>query len=144
VLVDVPPAYKERSVEFLSAVENLRIVSDRPARIVINERTGTVALGKEIRLAPVSILHGALTVEVETAYDVSQPAPFSEGQTTVVPKVGVGVKEEQAKHVNLKEGATVDDLVKGLQAIGATARDIIAILQNLQSAGALEAELEVI
>lgn len=144
VLVDVPPAYKERAVEFLSAVENLRIMSDRPARIVINERTGTVALGKEIRLSPVSILHGALTVEVETAYEVSQPAPFSEGQTTVVPKVGVGVKEEQAKHVNLKEGATVDDLVKGLQAIGATARDIIAILQNLQSAGALEAELEVI
>ena len=62
----------------------------------------------------------------------------------VTSKVGVGVKEEQARHVNLKEGATVDDLVKGLQAIGATARDVIAILQNLQSAGALEAELEVI
>jgi len=144
VLVDVPPSFKERAVEFLSVIENLRILSDRPARIVINERTGTIALGKEIRLSPVSILHGGLTVEVETAYDVSQPAPFSEGQTTVTPKVGVGVKEEQARHVNLKEGATVDDLVKGLQAIGATARDIIAILQNLQSAGALEAELEVI
>lgn len=144
VLVDIPPAYKERPVEFLALIENLRIVTDRPARIVINERTGTIALGREIRLSPVSILHGGLTVEVETTFDVSQPAPFSEGQTTVTPRVGVGVKEEQARQVNLKEGATVDDLVKGLQAIGATARDIIAILQNLQSAGALEAELEVI
>lgn len=144
VVVDMPPNYKERTVEFLAAVENLRIDTDRPAKIVINERTGTIALGKDIRLAPVSVLHGGLTVEIETSYDVSQPEPFSKGETTVVPKVGVGVKEEKAKQVNLKEGATVDDLVRALQAIGATARDIIAILQNLQSAGALEADLEVI
>lgn len=144
VLVDVPPAYKERTVEFLAAIENLRIDPDRPAKIVINERTGTISLGKEIRLAPVSVLHGGLAVEIETTYDVSQPEPLSKGDTTVTPKVGVGVKEEKAKALTLKEGATVDDLVRGLQAIGATARDIISILQNLQSAGALEAELEII
>lgn len=144
VLVDLPSGYQDRAVEFLAIVESLRIDTDRPAKIVINERTGTIALGKDIRLAPVSVLHGGLTIEIETSYDVSQPEAFSRGETTVVPKVGVAVKEEKARQVNLKEGATVDDLVRALQAIGATARDVIAILQNLQSAGALEAELEVI
>ena len=83
-------------------------------------------------------------MEIETSFEVSQPEPFSKGQTTVVPQVGVGVKEEQAKQVNLKDGASVDDLVQALQAIGTTPRDVIAILQNLQAAGALDADIEVI
>ncbi len=144
IAIDIPAQYQGRSVEFVAALESLRIEMDRPARIVINERTGTVSLGKEIRIAPISILHGNLTVEIETAFDVSQPAPLSGGQTTVVPRIGVGVKEDKAKHVNLQKGATVEDLVKALLAIGSTPRDIIAILQNLQAAGALAAELEVI
>jgi flagellar P-ring protein precursor FlgI len=144
VAIDIPAAFQGRPVEFVSQLENLRIELDRPAKIVINERTGTVSLGKEIRIAPVSVLHGNLTVEVETAYDVSQPAPLSKGETTVVPSVGVNVKEEKARNVNLKPGATVEDLVRALQAIGSTPRDVIAILQNLQAAGALAAQLEVI
>ncbi len=144
VLVDVPPSFKERTVEFLAAIENIRISTDRPAKIVINERTGTITLGRDIRLSPVSVLHGNLTVEIETTYDVSQPNPLAQGDTVVTPKVGVTAKEEKARNVNLKPGATVDDLVKGLQAIGSTPRDIIAILQSLQSAGALEADIEVI
>lgn len=144
VVVDIPPAFSDRRVEFMAELEALRIDTDRPSRIVVNERTGTIALGKEIRIAPVSILHGKLTVEIETSFDVSQPAPFSSGETTVIPKVGVGVKEDKAKNVNLKEGATVEDLVKALLAIGSTPRDVIAVLQNLKAAGALDAEIEVI
>jgi len=144
IAVDIPASFQGRPVEFVSQLENLRIDLDRVARIVVNERTGTVSLGKEIRIAPVSILHGNLTVEIETTYDVSQPAPLSRGETTVVPKVGVGIKEEKARNVSLQPGASVEDLVRALLAIGSTARDVIAILQNLQAAGALTADIEVI
>jgi flagellar P-ring protein precursor FlgI len=144
VVVEVPKEYAGRTVEFVSLVENLTVEADRAARIVINERTGTIVMGKEVRIAPVSILHGALTVEVRTAYAVSQPAPFSQGQTVTVPERQVGVSEEKARHVALEPGATVEDLVRALLAIGSTPRDVIAILENLRAAGALEAEIEVI
>jgi flagellar P-ring protein precursor FlgI len=144
VLVDLPPDWRARPVEFLAAVEEVSIDSDQLARIVINERTGTIALGRDVVIKPASILHGSLSVDIQTSFEVSQPAPFSKGETTVVPQVGVAVKEESARNIQLRPGATVDDLVKALTAIGATARDIIAILQSLKSAGALEAELEVI
>ncbi|MBM3810681.1 MAG: flagellar basal body P-ring protein FlgI [Acidimicrobiia bacterium] len=144
VVVDVPPAYKHRPVEFLAHLESLAIDVDRMAKIVINERTGTIAMGKEVRIGPVSILHGNLTVEVETSFAVSQPPALSGGETAVVPQIGVGVKEEKARHLDLKEGATVEELVRALMAIGSTPRDVIAILQNLQAAGALDAEIEVI
>lgn len=144
VTVRLPEAYRNRLVEFIAAVENLEVEVDRKARIVLNERTGTIVMGKRVRIAPVAILHGALTVEIRTRYAVSQPAPLSQGETVVVPETRVGVREERARHVVLEEGATVEDLVKALLAIGSTPRDIIAILQNLRAAGALEAELEVI
>jgi flagellar P-ring protein precursor FlgI len=92
----------------------------------------------------VAILHGNLTVEIQTSFAVSQPPPLSAGTTEVVPQVGVGIKEEKARNVVLKQGATVEELVRALTAIGSTPRDVIAILQNLRAAGALEAELEVI
>ena len=118
--------------------------TDRPARVVINERTGTIVMGKEVHVSPVAIMHGNLNVEIQTTYNVSQPAPFSQGSTQVVPQTTVGVKEEKARNVVLKEGATVEELVRALTSIGSTARDIIAILQSLRSAGALEAAVEVI
>ncbi|MBI3679868.1 MAG: flagellar basal body P-ring protein FlgI [Acidobacteria bacterium] len=144
VTIDAPARYSTHPVQFVSELENLAVDADRRARIVINERTGTIVLGKEVRIAPVAILHGALSVEIQTTYDVSQPAPLSGGRTTVTPQTNVDVKEEKAKSIMLKNGATVEDLVKSLTAIGSTPRDIIAILQNLRAAGALEAELEVI
>lgn len=91
-----------------------------------------------------AILHGGLSVEVQTAIDVSQPAPLSAGIRSAVPQTGVTVKEERAKAIQLRQGATVDDLVKSLTAIGSSARDIIAILQSLRAAGALDAEIEVL
>jgi flagellar P-ring protein precursor FlgI len=90
------------------------------------------------------VLHGALTVEIQTTFTASQPAPLSPGQTTVVPNTGVAVKEEKARNVILKNGATVEELVHALMSIGSTARDVIAILQSLRAAGALDGEIEVI
>ncbi len=144
VAISTPPSWRDRTAEFLAGVEELRVQADRPAKIVINERTGTIVLGKEVRISPVGIMHGALSVEVQTTYDVSQPAPFSEGKTTVVPNVNVGVKEDKARNLVLKHGATVEELVRALQSIGSTPRDVIAILQNLRAAGAIEAIVEVI
>jgi flagellar P-ring protein FlgI len=144
ISVDTPLTFKARTVEFLGELESIMVEADRPAKIVINERTGTIVMGKDVRIAPVAILHGALTVEVQTSLDVSQPAPLSAGQTTVTPQTNVAVKEEKARNIILKQGSSVEELVRALTAIGSTPRDIIAILQNLKAAGALEAEVEVI
>jgi len=120
VSVTIPPEYASRPTEFIAEIENLTVESDRPARVIINERTGTIVLGKDVHISPVAIMHGNLNVEIQTTFAVSQPAPLS------------------------PQGATVEELVRALAAIGSTPRDVIAILQNLRSAGALEAELEVI
>ena len=130
--------------EFIAALERLTVEADRVARIVINERTGTVVMGREVRISPVAIMHGNLAIQVSTAFDVSQPAPFSQGTTQITPRVDVGVREEKTRNVVLKDGATVDELVRALSAIGVTPRDVIAIMQNIKAAGALEADLEVI
>ena len=144
VAIDLPPTYAGRSTEFIAELESLTVDADRPSKVVINERTGTIAMGKEVRISPVAIMHGNLTVEIQTTYTVSQPAPMSPGTTQVIPQTTVGVKEEKTRNVVLKEGATVEELVRALMAIGSTPRDVIAILQNLRAAGALEAEVEVI
>jgi flagellar P-ring protein precursor FlgI len=145
VSVGVPAEYAARPIEFLSELENLSVEADRPARVVINERTGTIVLGKDVHIAPVAILHGNLNVEIATSLTVSQPGALSQGGTTqVVPQTTVGAREEKARNVILNAGATVEDLVHALAAIGSTPRDVIAILQSLRSAGALEADVEVI
>jgi flagellar P-ring protein precursor FlgI len=144
VAVAFPAAFREQPTEFVAALEALTVEADRSARIVLNERTGTIVMGKEVRISSVAVMHGALTVEIQTTYQVSQPAPLSGGSTEVVPAVGVGVKEEQARNLVLQQGASVEDLVRALNAIGSTPRDIIAILQSLRAAGALQAELEII
>jgi len=145
VSVTIPADYASRPTEFVAELENLTVESDRPARVIINECTGTIVLGKDVHISPVAIMHGNLNVEIQTSFAVSQPAPFSpQGATEVVPQTSVTAKEEKARNVVLKHGATVEELVRALAAIGSTPRDVIAILQNLRSAGALEAELEVI
>jgi flagellar P-ring protein precursor FlgI len=143
VTVDIPPAFAERAVEFISQLESIAVDADRAARVVVNERTGTIVMGKDLHVAPVAVMHGNLTVEIQTTFQVSQPQALATGTTEVVPQVTLGAKEEKAKNIILKDGATVEDLVRALSAIGSTPRDIIAILQNLRAAGALEAELEV-
>jgi flagellar P-ring protein precursor FlgI len=144
VSVDLPKSYENRSVEFIAEMENLTVESDRRQKVVVNEKTGTIVLGKEVRISPVSILHGALSVEIRTQLEVTQPEPLSKGTTAVTPQSNVAVKEEKAKNVVLQKGATVEDLVRALQSIGSAPRDVIAVLQSMKSAGALDAELEVL
>ena len=144
VTIAIPPEYGARPTEFLAELEKLPVDADAPARVIINERTGTIVLGKDVRVSPVAILHGNLSVEVQTTVKVSQPAPLGQGTTEIIPQTEVGAKEEKARNVVLKQGATVEELVRALAAIGSTPRDVIAILQSLRTAGALDAELEVI
>jgi flagellar P-ring protein precursor FlgI len=112
--------------------------------VVVNERTGTVVIGGTVRLQPVSILHGGLSVNVISVPLVSQPNPFSNGTTQVVQQTTVETQDKPVNRIELKEGATVEDLVRELQRTGATARDVISILQAMKEAGALEADLEVL
>jgi flagellar P-ring protein precursor FlgI len=143
IAIVMPPAYEGRSVDFIAELGALEVTPDRRARVVLNERTGTVVIGSDVSIAPVAVLHGSLTVQVVTDYLVSQPNPFASGDTTVVPQTTLQVDEQAAREVSIKEGASVEDLIRGLMAIGSTPRDIIAIMQSISAAGALHAELEV-
>jgi len=143
VRIRMPPEYGGRAVDFLAELQTIEVETDRPARVVLNERTGTVVIGSTVRIAPVAVLHGGLTVQIVTDYIVSQPGPFAAGETTVVPQTNIEVREEKARKGMIPAGATVEELVQALTAIGTTPRDIIAIMQSIAAAGALEAELEV-
>src|SRR3984885_8025840 len=128
----------------LARIENLEVRVHRKAKVVVNERTGTVVMGRDVRLGAVSILHGTFSVEVTTTYSVSQPNPFGAGQTEVVPQTKLSAGDAPARNVALEEGASVEQLVTRLQSIGASARDVVSILQAIKAAGALEADLVVI
>ena len=143
--VDVAESGAASVPVLIARMQNLAIMFHAPAKVVVNERTGTIVMGGDVKLSPVSVIHGSLTIEVETAFIVSQPPPFSStGTTTVVPDTRLTVKDPPAQSISMKEGANVDELIKGLHAIGATSHDIIAILQAIKAAGGLQAELEVI
>ena len=144
LVVDVPPSYSTRTVEFISEMESLSVDADRPAKIVINERTGTIVMGKDVKITPVAIMHGGLSVEIRTKLEASQPGPLSNGTTVVVPQTTIATQDAKAKALVLQKGATVEELVRALQAIGSTPRDVLAILQAMRAAGALDAEIEVI
>ena len=142
--VEIVPAADEDRAALLDAVEAVEIEVFPRARVVVNERTGTVVIGGTVRLQPVSILHGGLSVNVVSTPMVSQPGPFSNGTTQVVEKTLVEVQDKPVNRIELKQGATVEDLVRELQRTGAGARDVISILQAMKEAGALEADLEVL
>jgi len=128
--------------ELLARVEAIEVPFYPHAKVIVNERTGTVVIGGSVVLQPVSILHGGLAVNIVTEFQVSQPGPLSSGTTQNVQQTRVDAKEKPVNRIELKQGATVDDLVRSLQ-IGASARDVISILQAMKSAGALEAQMEV-
>lgn len=128
----------------LARIEMLSVTIHPQAKVVVNERTGTIVIGRNVKLGAVSILQGNLSIEISTEMGVSQPPPLSNGETKRVEQPAVKAEDPKARRVELKEGATVDDLVTGLQEIGASSRDVISILQAIKAAGALRAELEVI
>jgi flagellar P-ring protein precursor FlgI len=138
-------AYANQDVAaLLDKIEEVQVDVDPRARIVVNERTGTVVIGGAVRLQPVSILHGGLSVNVVSVTEISQPAPFSNGTTQVTQQTTVQAQDKPVNRIELKQGATVEDLVQELQRTGAGARDVISILQAMKEAGALEADLEVL
>ena len=142
--IEVSPKADEDIPSLIDRIEAVEVEVYPRARVVVNERTGTVVIGGMVRLLPVSILHGGLSVNVQSEVQVSQPAPFSTGTTEVVRQTSVQTQDKPVNRIELRQGATVEDLVQELQRIGAGARDVIAILQAMREAGALEAELEVL
>jgi len=144
VVVDVPGPEQARLVDFVARVEQVTVPVDAPAKIVVNERTGTVIMGNQVRISTVAVSHGNLSIHIKSEFQVSQPPPFAPlgATTTVVPKTDIGVTEDKAALAVLSSGASIGDVVSGLNAIGATPRDLIAILQAIKRAGALTADLE--
>jgi flagellar P-ring protein precursor FlgI len=142
--VDVSKSGVASVPALISRIQNLTINSQAPAKVVVNERTGTIVMGGDVRLSPVSVIHGSLTIDVATTQIVSQPQPLSNGTTQTVTQTSLSINDAPAKSIQLEAGANVEELIKGLHAIGATAHDIIAILQAIKSAGGLQADLEVI
>jgi flagellar P-ring protein FlgI len=142
--IELRPASGEDLPQLLARVEAVEVETYPRAKVVVNERTGTVVIGGDVRLQPVSILHGGLAVSVVSEFAVSQPNPFASGSTQVVQQTQLDAQDKPVNRIELKRGATVDDLVQDLQRIGANAHDVISILQAMKEAGALEAELEVL
>ena len=143
IVVKVPTKYLDDNVSFISDLETVRVQTDVVAKVIINERTGTIIMGSNVRLSSVAISQGGVMVRIGTEYDVSQPSILSKtGETAVTPRVNVDVKERKPESIIMPEGATVEEVVRGLRAVGASARDIISILQAIKSAGALAADLE--
>jgi flagellar P-ring protein precursor FlgI len=141
--VRVPEAHRSNLVEFISTLEHMEIKPDSIAKVVLDERTGTVVIGENVRVSTVAVAHGNLSIEIKENLDVSQPAPLSKGKTVVTPDSEVQVKEEESKLLVLPEAVTIQELVRGLNAIGVTPRDLIAIFQAIKAAGALQAQLEI-
>ncbi|MBN1636911.1 MAG: flagellar basal body P-ring protein FlgI [Deltaproteobacteria bacterium] len=144
IKVAVPEQYSEKLVDFVSLVERVDIIPDSRAKVVVNERTGTVVMGDNVKISTVAIAHGNLSIRINEEPQVSQPTPFSQGVTTVTPQTGVSVEEGGRSLVVLPSGATIGELVSALNAIGVTPRDLVVILQCIKRADALHADLEVI
>jgi len=142
VRLAVPSGYQGNLTQLVASIENLQVTPDTRARVVVDEKTGTVVLGQNVQISPVAVTQGNLQIQVQESADVSQPLPFSSGQTVVTPQTNIGVTEENRK-LKMIEGATLQELVEGLNALGATPRDLISVLRALESSGALSADLEV-
>lgn len=144
VTVQVPDAFRGSVPELMAEIEPLPVQADVIARIVINERTGTVVVGGAVQLGPAAVAHGNLSVRITTRLTASQPLPYSLGETVVVPNQKIDVQEGMAKLMSMPEGTTLDQVVNALNALGASPRDIIAIVQALKAAGALRAEIVIL
>jgi len=143
VVVTVPDAFKGKIVQMIAAVEGLDVKVDLRAKVVVNERTGTIVMGQHVRLSSMAVSHGNLTIKIKTSFDVSQPGPGSfGGETVVTPKVETDIDEEGGRVIQVDGSITLGDLVKALNSVGVTPRDLVAVLTAAKAAGALQAELE--
>ena len=145
IKVAVPDLYRGRSVELVALIENLGVTPDMVSKVIINERTGTVIMGENVRIATIAIAHGNLSIEVNQQDNVSQPLPFSRGgQTVVTSDRTMQVQEGRNPLFLVKSGVSIGEVVRALNALGVSPRDLIAIFQALKAAGALQAELQII
>ena len=144
VKINIPESHKGNLVGLVASLEQLDIKPDSRARIVLDERTGTVVMGEDVRISSVAIAHGNLSVHIREEKQVSQPAPFSDGQTVVSDSSAVNVSEENNKLILMPSGTSLGELVKALNAIGVSPRDLIAVFQAIKASGALQSELEII
>lgn len=145
VAIHIPDDYRGRMVNFLSELETLDVKTDAPARIVVNEKTGTIVMGQEVRIDTVAVSHGNLSMVITESANVSQPAPFApRGQTVAVPQTDITVNEEDGELVVMEMGVSISEIAQALNAIGASPRDLIAILQAIKASGALHADLVVL
>ena len=143
VQLTVPEQYRGNVVAFLTEIEQLQVEPDLAAKIVIDERSGIIVMGRDVRVSTVAVAQGNLTVTISETPQVSQPGPFSGGQTQVVPRTRIGVQEDGKKLAVVNEGVSLQQLIDGLNALGIGPRDLIAILQAIKAAGAIQADLEV-
>ena len=145
IQIRVPESYDQRIVEFITQVEGLSVTPDNAAKVVINERTGTVVMGENVRISTIAIAHGNLSVQIKESADVSQPMPFSRsGRTVVTPNTNIKVEEEDKRLHVIDTGVSIGEVVRALNALGITPRDLISILQAIEAAGALSAKLEIL
>src|ERR1700741_1622675 len=142
VQLTIPPEFKGNVVAFLTEIEQLQVDPDLAAKIIIDERSGIIVMGRDVRVSTVAVAQGNLTVTISESPQVSQPAPFSRGPTRVVPRTRIGGQEEGRKIALVREGVSLQQLVDGLNALGIGPRDMIAILQAIKAAGAIQADIE--
>jgi flagellar P-ring protein precursor FlgI len=143
VQLSVPQQYQNNVVALLTEIEQLQIEPDLPAKIIIDERSGIIVMGRDVRVSMVAVAQGNLTVTISESAQVSQPAPFARGRTTTVPRTRIGVQEDGRHLAVVNEGVSLQQLVDGLNALGIGPRDMISILQAIKAAGAIQADIEV-
>ena len=141
--LSVPKQYEGNVVALLTEIEQLQIEPDLPAKVVIDERSGVIVMGRDVRVSMVAVAQGNLTVTISESPQVVQPAPFARGRTVTVPRTRVGVQEDGRKLAMINEGVSLQQLVDGLNALGVGPRDLISILQAIKAAGAIQADIEV-
>ncbi|MFZ2445588.1 MAG: flagellar basal body P-ring protein FlgI [Syntrophobacteraceae bacterium] len=144
IKLEVPPPQRSEMIAMITRIENLDVEPEVIAKVVVNERTGTIVIGESVRISPVAVAHGSLTVQISEQKNVSQPLPFSRGQTTVTPQTSIQVQEQKASLAVVGGGVNIGQVIQGLNAIGASPKDLISILQAIKAAGAMQAELELI
>ena len=144
VEVRLPEQYLGKIVDFVTLIENLNVTPDTASKVVINERTGTVVMGNNVRISTIAIAHGNLSIQISESEQVSQPLPFSRGRTETTQETDILVKEGKQPIFLVESGVSIGEVVKALNALGVSPRDLIAIFQALKAAGALQAELEII
>ncbi len=141
--VSIPKSFRDRRIQFISALEQLQVNPGASAKVVVNERTGTIVMGRKVRISRVAVSHGNLKLKIRETPMVSQPPALSGGETREVPRTEMQVQEEEGGLMVMQEGVSIGDVASALNAIGATPRDLISIFQAIKAAGALHADLEI-